>query len=817
MTLTALKKDLKKFLYNPNDYVLIKKIGQGGFGEVLLCRQKSTGLQVAIKKSLEELTESSQKYYCREVRILAAMENPFLINLIGFSPESPYTIITKFIPNGALYDYLKKGARTRLNGTQKTIIAMGIAHGMARFHEYGLMHRDLKSMNILLDENMYPVICDFGIARDKETETGVAKTGQIGTMFWMAPEMLADAEYNALVDVYSYAMILYELAAEKIPFEGLNVQQLVYAIANSYRPKLPEDTPKSLRALIELCWDDDPSQRPNFSRIYALFEAKITYFKDTDMDQVDAFIDYINRKTAKAPEKKPRAGETPRGRIDEETPREETDVTFEDIINPVKPVSPQTLAEYIGRMNFDQCNILVEKFYNFLKENTVQDSVKFSIYNAVVLIIQRGGDYIKILASSSFPSILTFDGEYSCTHAFTIIQAFVSETPELCPTYILDNLIDKQLNGPSGHLVMCILADYFKYVASDEHIHDSQNIIKFFTGILGKVQSFIDAGEIPEFLRIISYIWLKANNIAFQTFGNIQDALDVIFKADLTKERTHDINVNAIYYAYKFVIKHSCFVANNADEHAKDAQLRPFVISNIVSRCIEDNVEPQIPIKLSRLVGLCADYTDARLLVLIYANTEKGSRELSDSNDIWTYKEKIPPEWYIRMFLILTTNPLYTEKILAKDGVYTLFAKLSELHIPEVTKVICTIFRKLPNKIMNEKRIKFLDEKKFWGHAIRCLMESDSVDDQKECLSVLAFHAPTYVTEQMARVYSYLGEAISDSSPICLHALCVMQPFMVVPPIKKKFEDKGYIDKIRQLHPTPTSRPYIQNILSYYS
>jgi hypothetical protein len=629
-------------------------------------------------------------------------------------------------------------------------------------------------------------------------------------MFWMAPEVLVGADYNALVDVYSYAMILYELAAEKIPFEGLNVNQFVHAIANSYRPKLPDDTPKCLRALIDLCWDNDPNQRPNFSRIYALFESKIVYFNNTDMDQIDNFIDFINRKTAKEPEEEERHDST----------RNELDVTFESIVNPVKPVSPQTLAEYVGRMNYDQCIILVEKFYDYMKGRDVSDAVMFAIYNAVLLITQRGSDYVKILASSNLPSVLSFDGPTSYQFAFKILYEFVSQTPEFCPTDILDKLMNSQLKR-YPHLVMCSLSHYFKYIASNIEIQTEKNIIEFFTSFIEKCSVFIEIGEVPEYLRIINEVISGSDPLLEIERELIQGSLELIFKADLTKKNTHDINAHAIYYAYRFVISQSFkkqkFFVTEMDSHTRDSMLRPVVASYLVSLTVEDGKLPPLPMKTSRLISSCAEHSDSRLLTLMYANTDNGAKDLSESNDIWEYKETIPPEWYIRLFLILSTRQNSRERILSNKRVYSLFAKLSELHIPEVTKTICTIFRKLPSTIMNPTLIKYLNEKDFWGHTIKCLMESDNIEDQKECLSVLAFHAPTYITDQMAKIYPYLGEVISDSSPTCLHALSVMQPFMIVPQIRKKFEDKGYIEKIRSLRPTPNSKPYIQSILGYYT
>jgi serine/threonine protein kinase len=124
-----------------------------------------------------------------------------------------------YVVGGNLYDYTRsRGERGRLDATQKTQIAIGVAYGMHCLHNANIIHRDLKSMNILLDTRLLPFICDFGIART--LEENCVLTRNCGTVYWMAPEQMKWDSYDNEVDVYSFGMVLYEMLCERFPFQG---------------------------------------------------------------------------------------------------------------------------------------------------------------------------------------------------------------------------------------------------------------------------------------------------------------------------------------------------------------------------------------------------------------------------------------------------------------------------------------------------------------------------------------------------------------------------------------------------------------------
>eukprot|EP01042_Synura_sphagnicola_P000002 gene2-2_t len=148
-----------------------------------------------------------------------------------------------------------------------------ICDGMAYLHSRNpvIIHRDLKSLNILVTESWIAKITDFGLSR-VSTEFGSRATdmmtGQIGTYHWMAPEVISGTMYTGKADVFSFSIIMWELLTRQTPYNGMNPVQIVAAVCNaSLRPTLPPDGPPALNALIEECWSKDPSKRPAFQAI----------------------------------------------------------------------------------------------------------------------------------------------------------------------------------------------------------------------------------------------------------------------------------------------------------------------------------------------------------------------------------------------------------------------------------------------------------------------------------------------------------------------------------------------------------------------
>ncbi|KAH0787878.1 TKL family protein kinase [Histomonas meleagridis] len=290
-----LQEELHDKLVNLSDFVIKEEIGKGATGIVYLATSSKTNQLVAIKESkYQALNERQLTLYCNEIQVLSKCYNhPFLLKFIGFTNRFPYTIITEHIPNGSLWNALHYSIEP-LTGDQKNKIAIGIAAGMAALHDQNIIHRDLKSLNVLLDNDYLPVICDFGASKllDIDSDEPTSPTNRVGTLAWMAPELFTNSTFSNKVDVYSFAVLLWELETCQVPFKGVKSEQIPEMVVNQERPPIPTTAPISLKKLIRLCWHPNPDKRPTFSAILDKFLHKKVYFEGA----TDSSIHFIQEK-----------------------------------------------------------------------------------------------------------------------------------------------------------------------------------------------------------------------------------------------------------------------------------------------------------------------------------------------------------------------------------------------------------------------------------------------------------------------------------------------------------------------------------------
>eukprot|EP01042_Synura_sphagnicola_P036503 gene36503-biopygen7786 len=170
----------------------------------------------------------------------------------------------EYMPRGSLHQLLR-GSQAEILWDVRMRIALDITRGLAYLHAENIVHRDIKSMNVLLAEGK-ACLADFGLARVKtETQAVSTKSSQAaGTLRWMAPELFSPrAVYTRKSDMYSLGWVLWELASRRIPFQNAICDKLIRDWAKEgVREDIPQDCPDRLAAVIKDCWQDDPTRRP---------------------------------------------------------------------------------------------------------------------------------------------------------------------------------------------------------------------------------------------------------------------------------------------------------------------------------------------------------------------------------------------------------------------------------------------------------------------------------------------------------------------------------------------------------------------------
>jgi serine/threonine protein kinase len=225
--------------------------------------------------------------------------HPCVLRLVGFSlptVTSPALIGSRFAANGSLKDVLAQSRRP--DATATAIIVCGIVLGMQFIHSRDLMHRDLKPANVLIDERGFAQIGDLGSSRMLDLDSTL--TAQVGTPLYKAPEMYDEGEYTAAVDIYAFALVLYELLVGRYIFP-LPIADLVLfkKVVTGVRPVLPDATDAVVKDIITKCWAVEAGDRYSFTQIWGMLqEIRFKLTPDVDSDRVRQYVATVEREVA---------------------------------------------------------------------------------------------------------------------------------------------------------------------------------------------------------------------------------------------------------------------------------------------------------------------------------------------------------------------------------------------------------------------------------------------------------------------------------------------------------------------------------------
>ncbi|KAJ6690576.1 hypothetical protein OIU85_006794 [Salix viminalis] len=255
----------------PWDELLLKnKIGSGSFGTVYHADWRGSDVAVKILEEQEFHAERFEEFLS-EVAIMKRLRHPNIVLFMGAVNQPPnLSIVMEYLSRGSLNKLLHMpDAALILDERRRLNMAYDAAKGMNYLHQFRppIVHRDLKSLNLLVDSTYTVKICDFGLSRSK-AKTYISSTHATGTPEWMAPEVLRNERSNEKSDVYSFGVILWELMTLQHPWRNLKQAQIIAAVGfMGQRLEIPSNVNPSVAALINACLDNDPSKRPPFSYI----------------------------------------------------------------------------------------------------------------------------------------------------------------------------------------------------------------------------------------------------------------------------------------------------------------------------------------------------------------------------------------------------------------------------------------------------------------------------------------------------------------------------------------------------------------------
>jgi len=279
-------------------------LASGAFGVVH--DGKFAGLRVAVKVLKqpldEELYPDVERDFTRECETLMAIRHACLLIFYGagLTRDNRPFMVTEFMSKGSLKHVLDD-KQQQLPWALRHKFAKQIAKGMEYLHKANIVHRDLKSDNCLVNDELDAKVCDFGTSRfvtsalqpsefDVEamgTESvalSATMTTGVGTVLWMAPELFVmGTKYKQDIDVYSYGVIMWELLTREIPWSEITETQYIRfysalstALENNQRPQIPPEMVEShpeFVTLMQECWSTDPTARPKFDRVVKSLES----------------------------------------------------------------------------------------------------------------------------------------------------------------------------------------------------------------------------------------------------------------------------------------------------------------------------------------------------------------------------------------------------------------------------------------------------------------------------------------------------------------------------------------------------------------
>lgn len=288
-------------------------LGEGCFGQVWKCEalnidgNKGT-TTVAVKTLKESASEKEKKDLIAELNVMKMLDpHPNVVRLLGCctigTEKEPTFVIMEYVANGKLQEFLRKsraehyygnlhGSSQKLTSRDLTSFCYHVAKGMAYLSSKKVVHRDLAARNVLVTDQNICKVADFGFSRDIMIDNIYERKSEGRLPIrWMAPESLYDNIYTTKTDVWSYGVLMWEIATlGSTPYPGISGSEVMKKVKEGHRLEKPEHCDREIFNMMFYCWDKDPAERPSFAQLVKDLEALLT--KETDYIDLNQFPDH---------------------------------------------------------------------------------------------------------------------------------------------------------------------------------------------------------------------------------------------------------------------------------------------------------------------------------------------------------------------------------------------------------------------------------------------------------------------------------------------------------------------------------------------
>jgi len=255
-----------------NDIEIDELIGQGSFANVYRGKIHETDVAVKVIKCVSNM--DLEQSLLSEAALMVKLRHPNIVLFMGACIKTPdLFLVTEFMLNGSVREILDS-KDVGIEPEHIKRLAIDASKGMTYLHSKKIVHRDLKTHNLLVDGSWNVKVADFGLSRTMiEQESGTMTA--CGTPSWAAPEVLRRDHYTHKADVYSFAICLWEMCTRQRPYGELKPYQVVISVAtDGLRPDLKTyPIPPYFEQVIVNCWNDKPEERPDFTQLRDILAA----------------------------------------------------------------------------------------------------------------------------------------------------------------------------------------------------------------------------------------------------------------------------------------------------------------------------------------------------------------------------------------------------------------------------------------------------------------------------------------------------------------------------------------------------------------